>query len=339
MAGETEYQITLEDIDPLTLYGVNNVKYNLLAKAFPGLKITARDTYLAVSGTPKDIERFSSIILQATNHYHRYGELTQEQLEWLLEGRVPARDTEEEAEEAVLLYGPNGRVIKARTQHQHELIMASATHDLVFAVGPAGTGKTYTAIALAVNAIKHRAVRRIILTRPAVEAGERLGFLPGDMKDKLDPYLQPLYDALNDMLPPNLLNTKLEEGSIQIAPLAYMRGRTLDNAFVILDEAQNATKNQIKMFLTRMGRNAKFIVTGDITQIDLPRYEASGLPYALKVLKNIKGIQTVYFDTSDIVRHALVVQIVEAFEKAHSLQEMPPKAQDGADNSENTQCI
>lgn len=339
MAGETEYQITLEDIDPLTLYGVNNVKYNLLAKAFPGLKITARDTYLAVSGAPKDIERFSSIILQATNHYHRYGELTQEQLEWLLEGRVPARDTEEEAEEAVLLYGPNGRVIKARTQHQHELIMASATHDLVFAVGPAGTGKTYTAIALAVNAIKHRAVRRIILTRPAVEAGERLGFLPGDMKDKLDPYLQPLYDALNDMLPPNLLNTKLEEGSIQIAPLAYMRGRTLDNAFVILDEAQNATKNQIKMFLTRMGRNAKFIVTGDITQIDLPRYEASGLPYALKVLKNIKGIQTVYFDTSDIVRHALVVQIVEAFEKAHSLQEMPPKTQDGADNSENTQCI
>lgn len=320
MASETEYQITLEDIDPLTLYGVNNAKYNLLAKAFPELKITARDSYLAVSGAPKEVERFNAVILQATDHYHRYGELTQEQLEWLLEGRPLARDADTSEQEAVLLYGSNGRIVKARTEHQHELVLAAAKHDLVFAVGPAGTGKTYTAIALAVNAIKHRVVRRIILTRPAVEAGERLGFLPGDMKDKLDPYLQPLYDALNDMLPPHLLNTKLEEGSIQIAPLAYMRGRTLDNAFVILDEAQNATKSQIKMFLTRMGRNAKFIVTGDITQIDLPRYEASGLPYALKVLAGINDIKTIYFDRNDIVRHPLVVQIVEAFEKANAQQ-------------------
>ena len=225
----------------------------------------------------------------------------------------------------VLVYGNNGMVVRARTPNQQRLVELYEKNDLLFAVGPAGSGKTYTAIALAVRALKEKEVRRIILTRPAVEAGEKLGFLPGDMKEKLDPYLQPLYDALNDMIPPLKLQKFLEEGTVQIAPLAYMRGRTLDNAFVILDEAQNTTLSQIKMFLTRMGRNARFIVTGDVTQIDLPRRSDSGLTRAMQILKDVKGIGQVEFDKRDIVRHELVKQIVEAFDHDADRHELEKK--------------
>ena len=225
----------------------------------------------------------------------------------------------------VLVYGNNGMVVRARTPNQQRLVELYEKNDLLFAVGPAGSGKTYTAIALAVRALKEKEVRRIILTRPAVEAGEKLGFLPGDMKEKLDPYLQPLYDALNDMIPPLKLQKFLEEGTVQIAPLAYMRGRTLDNAFVILDEAQNTTLSQIKMFLTRMGRNARFIVTGDVTQIDLPRRSDSGLTRAMQILKDVKGIGQVEFDKRDIVRHELVKQIVEAFDRDADRHELEKK--------------
>lgn len=313
---QVQRYIELDGIDPLEFYGVNNAKYNRFASNFTDLRITARDTEVHVDGPEESVERFCWIVEQLTARYQRTGRVDMAYLDALLRGEPLQQELAGESRDLPIVFGPCGKVVYARTPHQHELVERCRANDLVFAVGAAGSGKTYTAIALAVNALKSKVVRRIILTRPAVEAGERLGFLPGDLKEKLDPYLQPLYDALNDMLPPRLLASKLEDGTIQIAPLAYMRGRTLDNAFVILDEAQNATRNQMKMFLTRMGRNAKFVVTGDATQIDLSDPRQSGLTYSVDLMRGIKGIGVVEFTTVDIVRHELVARIVRAFDEA-----------------------
>jgi len=307
--------IYLEGIDPLIMYGVNNSTLNIIKSAFPKLKLIARGNEIKVLGDKKTIDEFELKITSIINYYHQYQSLTNEEVSEILVPSGKYSLKSEKSNTDILLYGNNGKAIKGRTNNQIKLIKEVEKNDLLFAIGPAGTGKTYTAIALAVKALRNKEVKRIILTRPAVEAGEKLGFLPGDVKEKLDPYLQPLYDALYDMIPAKKLNTYIEDGTIQIAPIAFMRGRTLDNAFVILDEAQNATINQLKMFLTRMGCNAKFIVTGDLTQIDLPDKSKSGLIYALNILKNIKGISIIEFDQSDIVRHPLVKKIVEAYEK------------------------
>jgi len=310
-----EKVVYLEGIDPVVLYGINNIHFEFLKKAFPKLRMVGRGEELKVMGDDAEVSRFEEKIQSIIDYYQKYNSLTIEELEELvLENGRGLLKSDTETDE-VLVYGNEGRIIKARTVNQIRLVEEYQNNDLLFAIGPAGTGKTYTAIALAVRAWKNREVQRIVLTRPAVEAGEKLGFLPGDVKEKLDPYLQPLYDALNDMIPARKLAGLLEEGIIQIAPLAYMRGRTLSNAFVILDEAQNTTVNQLKMFLTRMGKNAKFIVTGDITQIDLPEKTASGLIVALNLLQNIPGISVVEFDVRDIIRHRLVKYIVEAYSK------------------------
>lgn len=310
-----EKVVYLEGIDPIVLYGINNIHFEFLKKAFPKLRMIGRGEELKVMGDDAEISRFEEKIQSIIDYYQKYNSLTIEELEELvLENGRGLLKSDAETDD-VLVYGNEGRIIKARTVNQIRLVKEYQNNDLLFAIGPAGTGKTYTAIALAVRAWKNREVQRIVLTRPAVEAGEKLGFLPGDVKEKLDPYLQPLYDALNDMIPARKLAGLLEEGIIQIAPLAYMRGRTLSNAFVILDEAQNTTVNQLKMFLTRMGKNAKFIVTGDITQIDLPEKTASGLIVALNLLQNIPGISVVEFDVRDIIRHRLVKYIVEAYSK------------------------
>ncbi len=310
-----EKVVYLEGIDPIVLYGINNIHFEFLKKAFPKLRMIGRGEELKVMGDDAEISRFEEKIQSIIDYYQKYNSLTIEELEELvLENGRGLLKSDAETDD-VLVYGNEGRIIKARTVNQIRLVEEYQNNDLLFAIGPAGTGKTYTAIALAVRAWKNREVQRIVLTRPAVEAGEKLGFLPGDVKEKLDPYLQPLYDALNDMIPARKLAGLLEEGIIQIAPLAYMRGRTLSNAFVILDEAQNTTVNQLKMFLTRMGKNAKFIVTGDITQIDLPEKTASGLIVALNLLQNIPGISVVEFDVRDIIRHRLVKYIVEAYSK------------------------
>jgi phosphate starvation-inducible PhoH-like protein len=310
-----EKVIYLEGIEPVNLFGVKNQRLEKLKEYYPKLKIIGRGNELKVQGEEQEIHEFEEKVDLIVEYLNKFKNLKETEFEALLsdedegEQMMKAREKSEDA----LVFGIDSRPIKARTVNQRKLVEAHQKNDLVFAVGPAGTGKTYTAIALAVKAFKEKQVRRIILTRPAVEAGENLGFLPGDMKEKLDPYLQPLYDALRDMFHPRKLTEFIEEGIIEIAPLAYMRGRTLDNAFVILDEAQNTTVNQLKMFLTRMGKNAKFIVTGDITQIDLPRKQKSGLIEGMGILKNIDGISIVYFDKRDIIRHELVKQIVEAY--------------------------
>ena len=310
-----ERLILIEGIDPLALYGVNNSIFNLISSHFPKLKIIARGDELKVLGEEREIQILEDKINKIIDFSRRYNRITEDIVkDFLNETNASISQAEEDYGDA-LVYGNNGRIIKARTINQRMLVDRYRDNDLLFAIGPAGSGKTYTAIALAVRALKNKEVKRIILTRPAVEAGERLGFLPGDLKEKLDPYLQPLYDALNDMIPARKLNDYMEEGTVQIAPLAYMRGRTLDNAFVILDEAQNTSINQMKMFLTRMGNNAKFIVTGDITQIDLPRKEDSGLVPTLKLLQDIPGLAIVHFDSRDIIRHKLVKYIVHAFDK------------------------
>jgi phosphate starvation-inducible PhoH-like protein len=306
----TQKNIDIEGIDPREFYGAGDRNLALIADLFPKLKIMARGSTLRVMGDGTEIERFSRKMDALTEYYSKYGRMSPDVIEQTMDGGMP----EETMDKDVIVYGNNGNVVRARTINQQELVRAYDTCDLLFAVGPAGSGKTYTAIALAVRALKNKEVRRIILTRPAVEAGEKLGFLPGDMKEKLDPYLQPLYDALNDMIPAAKLQKYMEEGTVQIAPLAYMRGRTLDNAFVILDEAQNTTLSQLKMFLTRMGRNARFIVTGDLTQIDLPRRSDSGLATAVEKLREVRGIGVVMFDKRDIVRHSLVKSIVDAFD-------------------------
>ena len=307
-------EIVLEGVDPRELYGPQNCYLEQIIGLHPQLKIVARGSSLRALGSEAETNRFARRLDGLVAYYQKYGHLSSEVVDQCFAGH--ATDLPEiAADQDVIVYGNNGNVVRARTVNQERLVKLYEKNDLLFAVGPAGSGKTYTAIALAVRALKEKQVRRIILTRPAVEAGEKLGFLPGDLKEKLDPYLQPLYDALNDMIPPAKLAKYLEEGTVQIAPLAYMRGRTLDNAFVILDEAQNTTLPQIKMFLTRMGRNARFIVTGDVTQIDLPKKTDSGLVRAMAYLREVEGIGMVQFDNRDIVRHRLVKEIVAAFER------------------------
>jgi len=309
----TEKVFSIESYSAVDIYGVNDHNLDLIKSHFPKLKFVARGETIKVMGEQSEItafeEKFSLLLL----HYEKFGRLTDSDISQILksdEGETYASSMETGD---ILVHGRYGMLIKARTANQQKLVDSCTGNDLVFAVGPAGTGKTYTAVALAVRALKNRMVKRIILTRPAVEAGENLGFLPGDLKDKLDPYLQPLYDALRDMLPTQKLLTYLGDGTIEIAPLAFMRGRTLDNVFAILDEAQNATKNQMKMFLTRMGKSAKFIVTGDITQIDLPPGQPSGLVHAIHILSSIKGIDIVMLDETDIIRHKLVSKILNAY--------------------------
>ncbi len=311
----SEKTIYLEGIDPVVLYGVHNAAMDRIKAAFPRLKVIPRGSEIKVVGEEQEIKRFEEKIGEILRFIHDHNVVSDEELSGLLGDSYQAPKKEKGRSDDTIIFGIDGQPIRARTVNQARLVTEEARNDLILAVGPAGTGKTYTAIALAVRALKNREVKRIVLTRPAVEAGEHLGFLPGDMRDKLDPYLQPLYDALRDMIPYKKLLAYLEEETIQIAPLAYMRGRTLENAFVILDEGQNATVNQLKMFLTRMGLNSKFIVTGDITQIDLPRKESSGLLQAVRLLEGIDGISVVRFDTGDIVRHPLVKDIVDAYKK------------------------
>ena len=304
-----EKHILIEDIDPLLLYGVNNANMQMLKALYPKLRIVARGNVIHVMGDELEMCAFEEIIEKLQKHILKYNSLTEEELLHITRGER----SEREGVEGVIVYSVTGRPICARTTNQQLLVKAFQENDLVFAVGPAGSGKTYTSIALAVRALKNKEIRRIILSRPAVEAGEKLGFLPGDMKEKIDPYLQPLYDALQDMIPGAKLNEYMERGIIQIAPLAFMRGRTLADAIVILDEAQNTTTAQLKMFLTRLGINGKMIITGDMTQIDLPASQKSGLKDAIERLKDIRGISIVEFNQKDIVRHHLVKHIVAAY--------------------------
>ena len=307
-----ERKIEIQDINPLELFGVNNSKLKLIKKHFSDLKIIARGNALTAQGELEILNQFVEKIEQLVIHIQKYGGLTENNIDNVMV-EDPVEMLSGDGSE-VLLHGTEGKKIKAKTFNQRKLVEAVNTKDMVFAVGPAGTGKTYTAVACAVRALKNKQVRRIILTRPAVEAGENLGFLPGDLKDKLDPYMMPLYDALRDMIPAEKLMDYMEMGVVEIAPLAFMRGRTLDKAFVILDEAQNSTVNQMKMFLTRMGMNANFVITGDASQIDLPKKQKSGLIYALDNLKDIEGIGMVRLNKNDVIRHGLVKKIIEAFE-------------------------
>jgi phosphate starvation-inducible PhoH-like protein len=313
----TENTFSLESYSPLEIFGINDRNINLLRVLFPKMKIIARDEIIRVNGDEQEIETFSQLFTSMLMFFDNYQRLDEDDIRKLA-GNGNAGEvisTFREANADVLVHGKNGMMIRARTVNQGKMVDSIAENDMIFAIGPAGTGKTYTAVALAVRALKNKEVRRIVLTRPAVEAGENLGFLPGDLKDKLDPYLQPLYDALRDMIPTQKLVGYLEDGTIEIAPLAFMRGRTLENAFAILDEAQNCTEGQLKMFVTRMGRSSKFVITGDITQIDLPRNQNSGLVQAMKILKNIKGISFITLDIRDVVRHKLVTRIINAYEK------------------------
>jgi phosphate starvation-inducible protein PhoH and related proteins len=308
--------ITIDTIDPVEFFGVNDSNLDLLRKKFPDLKIVARGNEIKLSGEDKQIHLFNERVHKLMEHFRRFGNLDENAVaqlaglsdEAIVENPLGSPD--------VLVFGPNGLLVKARTANQRKMVESSEVNDIVFAIGPAGTGKTYTAVALAVRALKNREIKRIVLCRPAVEAGENLGFLPGDLKEKIDPYLRPLYDALFDMIPGDKVKTYIDNGIIEVAPLAFMRGRTLDNAFVILDEAQNATESQLKMFLTRMGPKAKFIVTGDITQIDLPKNQPSGLIQAMFLLKSIKGIDFIELDAQDVVRHRLVKEIITAYHKS-----------------------
>lgn len=309
----SEKTLTIDPIPPLELFGVNERKLKTISKYFPKLKLVARGQVLKLIGDEDSLDEFEARFKQFLSHYNKFGSLPILEIERLLlsESRESGK-----TDDSVLVYGPSGNLIRARTPNQKKIVEATEKNDMVFVIGPAGSGKTYTAVALAVRALKKREVKRIILTRPAVEAGESIGFLPGDMKEKLDPYLQPLYDALMDMLPPVKLAQYIETGVIQIAPLGFMRGRTLDHAFVILDEAQNSTDAQTRMFLTRMGNSAKFIITGDVTQIDLPKKVQSGLRTAWNMLNGVKGISFIELGGSDIVRHPLVKRIVDIYAKS-----------------------
>ncbi|MDO4461853.1 MAG: PhoH family protein [Bacteroidia bacterium] len=310
-----EKLIYLDGVDIVEFCGVQNVKFNLLCSRFPKLHITCRGEWVKVMGEAEEVAALEEVVGAIIKYYQEYNVITEGAITMICDGEMNMLMPKDGS---VVVHGIDGQPIKARSRNQQMMVDAAMTNDMVFAVGPAGSGKTYLAIALAVQALKSKQVKRIILSRPAVEAGEKLGFLPGDMKEKIDPYLQPLYDALQDMIPAAKLKEYLETGVIQIAPLAFMRGRTLTNAFVILDEAQNTTVPQIKMFLTRMGRNAKFVITGDVTQIDLPHSVTSGLIYSLKVLDNIPGLSIIRFGANDIVRHKLVQRIVEAFDREDS---------------------
>ncbi len=293
---------------------------NLIKSLFPKINITARGHLLYLQGEEKELKIFEKKFIQLLDHYYQFNVITEETILQILSTGFSSLDENGTVDKDIIVFGNSGKPVRARTPNQRVLVDECNKNDLIFAIGPAGTGKTYTAIALAVRALKNREIKKIILSRPAVEAGENLGFLPGDLKEKIDPYLQPLYDALQDMIPPRKLEDFMKDGIIEIAPLAFMRGRTLSNAFVILDEAQNTTINQLKMFLTRMGLNAKFIVTGDVTQIDLPRRSNSGLIFAMKLLQNIESISVVQFNTNDIVRHRLVRDIVDAYQKYYEDQ-------------------
>ncbi|EZH73998.1 phosphate starvation protein PhoH [Aquimarina atlantica] len=310
-----ELIIELTEINPREFFGLQNSNIQLLKKYFPKLKIVARGSKMKVYGDEDMLEEFDMRLNMLLEHFSKYNKLDENVIERVLTSESKA-DYETSANSGeTLVHGVGGKLIKAQTANQRKLVESCNKNDMVFAIGPAGTGKTYTGVALAVRALKEKQVRRIILTRPAVEAGENLGFLPGDLKEKLDPYMQPLYDALRDMIPSEKLDSLIEKGVIQIAPMAFMRGRTLDNAFVILDEAQNTTHAQMKMFLTRMGKNAKFIITGDPGQIDLPRRVTSGLKEALLVLKNIQGIGMIYLDDKDVIRHRLVKKVIAAYKE------------------------
>ena len=306
-----EKHIVLEDIDPVMFYGVNNAHLQMIKSLYPKLRIVARDNVIRVLGDEEEMAKVEEDIEQMRKHLLKYNMLNDEDILDIVKGK----QTKADSVKGVLVYSISGRPIKSRSENQQQLIDAYEKNDMVFAVGPAGTGKTYLSIALAVKGLKEKATKKIILSRPAVEAGEKLGFLPGDMKDKIDPYLQPLYDALEDMIPAVKLQDMMEKHIIQIAPLAFMRGRTLSDAVVILDEAQNTTSQQIRMFLTRMGMNTKMIITGDLTQIDLPREQRSGLKEALKILDGVEGIGVVKLGQKDIVRHKLVTRIVNAYDK------------------------
>lgn len=322
----TEAIINLETVDPIEFFGVNNSKFDILKKKFPLLKILSRGTQIKLAGKPEEVEAAREKIDLIVKYLERNGHLSENYFAQILGDAEDDEDgTNEHANiidgNDVLVFGPNGKVIRAKTQNQKKLVSVSEKNDIIFAIGPAGSGKTYTAVALAVRALKNKAVKKIILTRPAVEAGESLGFLPGDLKEKIDPYLRPLYDALDDMIPSDKLNYYMANRVIEIAPLAYMRGRTLDNAFIILDEAQNSTDLQLKMFLTRIGPSAKAIITGDLTQIDLPKNQKSGLGKAVRILKNIPGIAHIELSGSDVVRHRLVRAVIGAYEKEHEREE------------------
>jgi phosphate starvation-inducible PhoH-like protein len=312
----SEVIIPIDTFNPVEFFGVNDSNLEVIRRNFPELKLVARGNEIKVIGDERNIHLFSEKINRLIQHYQKFGSLTADNVEHFLSDRGKDQPASVKPENTdVLVFGQNGIMVRARTPNQKKMVESSEKNDVVFAIGPAGTGKTYTAVALAVRALKNREVKRIVLTRPAVEAGENLGFLPGDLKEKIDPYLRPLYDALYDMIQGEKVKTYLESGIIEVAPLAFMRGRTLDNAFVILDEAQNATESQLKMFLTRMGPSAKFIVTGDVTQIDLPRNQPSGLIQAIKILPTIRGIDFIYLDAQDVVRHRLVKEIIEAYNK------------------------
>ena len=317
-----EKHIVLEDVDPVLFYGVNNINLHLLKSLYPKLKIVARGNVLRFIGDENEMIRFEQAVLKMENYCSKFNTLEEEVVIDIVNGREPS--TKQNSE--VILFGVTGRPILPRSENQKKLVAEYALHDMLFAIGPAGSGKTYTAIALAVRALKSKEVKRIVLCRPAVEAGEKLGFLPGDMRDKIDPFLQPLYDALQDMIPNAKLKEYMDLNIIQIAPLAFMRGRTLNDAVVILDEAQNTTPQQIKMFLTRMGWNTKMIVTGDLTQIDLPPTKTSGLVEALKILDGVEGISVIKMTKKDIVRHKLVTRIVDAYDRYEQIHK--PKRTD-----------
>jgi phosphate starvation-inducible PhoH-like protein len=320
----TETIINLESVNPIEFFGINNRKLDLLKKKFPLLKILSRGTQIKLSGAPEQIENAREKIDLIIQYMERNGDLSDNYFQQILGGddAETIDNFVDKNPNDILVFGPNGKTVRARTANQKKMVQATDRNDILFAIGPAGTGKTYTAVALAVRALKNKIVKKIILTRPAVEAGESLGFLPGDLKEKIDPYLRPLYDALDDMIPADKLGYYMSTRTIEIAPLAYMRGRTLDNAFIILDEAQNSNDLQLKMFLTRIGANAKAIITGDPTQVDLPKNQRSGLEKASRILQNIDGIAHVQLDEEDVVRHKLVKAIIRAYDKEKEKEEL-----------------
>lgn len=319
----TELTLNIEGIDPIDFFGVNNSRFNFIKKNFPTLRMVTRGNVIKAEGNEEDLASFKEKVDRMMSHIERYGKLTEDNIENIVLTKLEPTDKKEKEKEPknIIVYGNNGLVVRARTENQLQMVKESEKNDIVFAIGPAGTGKTYTAVAIAVKALKEKNVKKIILTRPAVEAGESLGFLPGDLKEKIDPYLRPLYDALDDMIPADKLTYYMANRIIEIAPLAYMRGRTLDNSFIILDEAQNTTDLQLKMFLTRIGPNAKAIITGDLSQVDLPKNQRSGLIRATRILKNIDGIGYIELDEADVVRHRLVKHIIRAYDKEQARED------------------
>lgn len=323
----TEVTINIEGIDSIDFFGVNNSRFNFIKKSFPTLRMVSRGNSIKAEGSSDDVAVFKQKVERMIDHIERYGKLTEDNIESIISSSDVPRDKKEKEPSNVIVHGNGGLLVRARTENQLMMVKESEKNDIVFAIGPAGTGKTYTAVALAVRALKDKNVKKIILTRPAVEAGESLGFLPGDLKEKIDPYLRPLYDALDDMIPPDKLTYYMENRVIEVAPLAFMRGRTLDHSFILLDEAQNCTDMQLKMFLTRIGANSKCVITGDPTQIDLPPKVKSGLHTALRILKPIEGISTIMLNESDVVRHRLVKEIIKAYDKLNEI-----RAADNVDN-------